>query len=66
SQGSPCHNISPAVRILNSLLIPTKVYLEPSSYFGLDVNTSRTHASEVQIHTHKWHPRHCDTNVVEF
>uniref|UniRef100_A0A5K3FJ82 Uncharacterized protein n=1 Tax=Mesocestoides corti TaxID=53468 RepID=A0A5K3FJ82_MESCO len=51
--------------ILNSPLIRTNIYLGVSSHLGLDTSPSKTHASEVQIHTRKRHTRHNDTNVAE-
>uniref|UniRef100_A0A5K3EZ55 Uncharacterized protein n=1 Tax=Mesocestoides corti TaxID=53468 RepID=A0A5K3EZ55_MESCO len=57
--------MSPAVRIVNSPLISTIDYSGSSSPLGLDVSTSMTHTSEVEIHMRKPHTRHNDTNVVD-
>uniref|UniRef100_A0A5K3FFC5 Uncharacterized protein n=1 Tax=Mesocestoides corti TaxID=53468 RepID=A0A5K3FFC5_MESCO len=51
--------------ILNSSLIHMDIYLKLPKHSGLDVSAFITHASKVQIHTHKPHTRHNDTNVVE-
>uniref|UniRef100_A0A5K3FPL3 Secreted protein n=1 Tax=Mesocestoides corti TaxID=53468 RepID=A0A5K3FPL3_MESCO len=50
--------MSPVVRILNSTLIYTVIYLGLSPCLGLDVSASMAHASEVYMHTRKPHTRH--------